>query len=144
MKTLDEFLAYELQLALKDYKRTCKSIRKNIVKKFMIKTLCERVKQQMPGCTTSQGSNCMWVYLSSNHNISKDWMIFLENNIDYISTLGKSKEYKVNLDQSYGSYDYKWGEFTIYVNYNGGKCKRVKIGEKTKTIKEDIYEVQCL
>ena len=144
MKTIDELLQYKLSMARKSYQREVRHIRKNITRDHMINTLEERIKTQLTGCATSNSSDSIFVYLSPEHNISKDWMCFMDENKEYLSTLGKGEEYTVGQDQSFGSYDYNWPEFKIYVNYNNGKCKRVKIGTKSRTIKEDIYEVQCL
>ena len=144
MKTLDELLAYKIKKAKEKYYAELKSIRKNITKEYMVKVLEERVKKQLPGCSTNANTIYMSIHLNSDHNISKDFMLFLENNEDYIQTLGKGTEYSFTHDTTSYSYDYIWPEFKIYVYYGAGKCKRVKIGHKTKTIKEDVYEVQCL
>ena len=144
MKTLDELLAFKLKQTREKYYEEIKSIKKNIVKEYMINILKDRVNKQLPDCNTTSSLNHLSIHLNSKHNISKDFMLFLENNEDYIKTIGKSEEYEFVHDQANRTYDYKWKDFKIWVYYGVGNCKRVKIGSKTKTVTEDIYEVQCL
>lgn len=144
MRTLDEQLAYDLGIARKNYQRSCKEIRDTAVKKHMSQALAERIKKAMPGMAVTAYNNSLTVHLTPDYNISKDWMVFMDENMEFIAMLGKGEEYKVEHNQEYGTYDYRWDEYQIDVWYGAGKCKRVKIGSTTETVTTDVYEVQCL
>jgi len=145
MMTLDERVQKKKETAKRVYERSLESAEREAIQEHLMDTLGNRIKGAMPGVNVSATGSALWVYLSKDYNISKDWMIFLEENEDFIKVCGKTEaEYKFKHDQEFGTYDYNYGDINLYVNYGEGKCKRVKVGETTETVTKEIYEVQCL
>ncbi len=97
-------------------------------------------------CYMTFGSSVsLSITLNKDQNIEKDFNIFFDLYEDRIKKVLGVKEYEVEEsgDLKYRFGDYWNKQFTIVVNYSGGKCERVKIRTETKTVEKDIYEIKC-
>lgn len=122
--------------------------KENQIKFHIWQALKDRTQRFFKGCSVygcddlSWGSDYLSVYLNNDYNIAKDVMLFLEANEPLIALIGKG-EYKFEHDQKFECYRYNYPKFKIIIYYGNGKCKKVKIAETSKVVKEAVYEVQC-
>lgn len=134
--------------ALREYNRAMKAIRENEVNFIICAAVVDRLKRHFKGCIVDDheytSSSLIGLHLVKGYNIARDFNIFLEQNEPILSLLGKTTEYTVKDNSDYQCMEYRWGcKLSIDVWYGSGDCKRIKIGETQKVVKETQYEVQC-
>lgn len=112
--------------------------------------LALKLEKHFPGCrvTRNYDHSTFWynsvsLYLTKDYNITKDVMLFLEAEQEFLSFFGRNNNWESKDDQSAKSLDFSWGDQKLYVYYEGGNCTQVKVGEKARVVKEDIYEIVC-
>lgn len=81
------------------------------------------------------------LYLSGEYNITRDVNIFLDEHSEFITFISDGEEVVPILSDTHMSWCFP--DVTLHVFFEGGACERVKVGEKSRTIKEPIYEVRC-
>jgi hypothetical protein len=133
--------------AKKVYETTISVIEKNAFRYRKTDVLFMKVKDAFPDCTVNVDHNsyqcCVSLHLTKEFNVSKDVLLFLDNNLEFLEFFGREKQYEVDHQPEYSCFTYSWGDQRLSVWYGNGNCTRKVIGHKTKTITEDIYEVVC-
>jgi hypothetical protein len=148
---IEDKILKKKQKAYKDY---CSEMKKwnskeNQIRFLLMNTLKERVKSFFKDCTV-WGCDSLYFFdqyiglsLTKDYNLSHDYNLFLEANEPLIALVCGGSEFKTKHKQEDKCFEYIYPKFRIDVYYGSGRCRMVKIAEKTKTIKEPIYEVVC-
>ena len=83
-----------------------------------------------------------YIYLYGKETVGKDVELAFEKHADILQLVG-GKFLEHTWDGS-ATMHYKWEKFTIDVNVSGSSnCTRVKVGSKSRTINEDVYDIVC-
>src|SRR6056297_3553271 len=134
MRTVDEIERDLKERAFKECQMKLKTAREEAIKLHIIDTICSRITTYMPGCIVSNYGYSTHVTLTEDFNIH-DWYLVLEE-IEPLIDLLEEGEYTTREDYTVNSIDFVWDRLRIYVYFGNGKCERVKVGSKTRTITE--------
>ena len=146
MQSIDDWLLSERWKAYKAYQARLAQLNdKEYVKKELFKyILLTRLKNYFKNCHINMGMfSDIFIYLTKDYNIEKDWNIFCENNEEFLAMVCGDFIRKDHRTE-YTDICYRYNNLTIYLDYSSANCKLVKISETSKVVRTPVYEVQCL
>lgn len=143
-------LIKELQMEAKAvYLTEAKGYAENAPKHRTTFVFAEKLRAYFDGCKVSPSyNNYKWspnsvsLFLTKDFNITKDVMLFIEQEEAFLNFLCPDG-FKTKDDPDNRTLDFTWDKQQLFVYHAGGNCSRVKIGQKTKVVTEDIYEIVC-
>ena len=147
MKLLER-LAYLQRTCLKDITSTVDSyiarkayIQKNSAHYRRLAVFTSVVHRAFPSAFPYEADWSVNVTLTEKHTISRDVMIFLDDNRDLLVRLGNCSDYTVRNNTNTYTLTYTFGDIKLMVTYGEASCSRVQVG--TRIVEEPIYEVIC-
>ena len=142
-------LIKELQNKIMDHaKDVCKIIAEAAPQHRQTQSIVMKLKAAFPGCSVSPlyteyswGDDLIDLTLVEGFNLERDVMTFIDENDEFLKLISGGKEYTIDNSDTHITFEFPQHKMSVY--YMGGNCERKKIGEKSKVVKEDIYEIVC-
>ena len=142
MKSVDELTLQYRANALKEYQNSFKNAPKAAIKQHLCDTLQARLQKELPDSNIYVYNTSATIYLYGKDNVGKDIELAFEKHDDLIRLFGG--EFKSNKWNGDSTMTYKWEKYSIDVNISGSTtCSRIKVGTKSRTINEDVYDIIC-
>lgn len=151
MNSFDERMKLKLADKKKEYLNTIKKIKENMSLNYVAFILAKRWNEEYRTTGDKATYNIQLeggmvrIYLGKEQNVTKDFMLFLDENREIIENQVDS-EMEIRTDAH--TVDYLWNEtwnktFSIWVYFGGSNCERVLVRSDVTTTTNHVYEMVC-